>query len=209
MLAATGMAVNMFEPSHKASSAAISRLDIDSANRTFIDQQNRQVMMHGVNVVYKVAPYIPSTGAFDAQDSLNDEDIANLKKWGFNLVRLGVMWEGVERQPGVYDETYLNQVETLINKLGDAGIYTLVDAHQDVFARNICGEGVPDFYAKDAIGKHPTCFNSLLDPIVSPFLSMFGICTDFNSFGFADDENGDPVIPDCQTRDFYTYYETK
>ena len=65
-----------------------------------------------------------------------------------NFVRLGVMWEGVERQAGVYDEAYFNQVESLINKLGEAGIYTLVDAHQDVFARSICGEGVPDFYAK-------------------------------------------------------------
>jgi len=52
-------------------------------------------------------PYIPSDGAFDAQDSLNDEDIQNLVDWGFNLVRLGVMWEAVERTEGVYDDAYL------------------------------------------------------------------------------------------------------
>lgn len=166
-------------------------------------------MLHGVNVVYKVDPYIPSDEGFDGEDSLNDEDIANLKKWGFNLVRLGVMWEAVEREPGVYDETYLDKVETLINKLGDAGIYTLVDAHQDVFARRICGEGVPDFYAADAIGDDPKCFGAVLDPFASWMLSFFGLCTDFDSFGFRTDENGDPLIEDCQSRDFYTYYETK
>lgn len=64
-----------------------------------------------------------------------------------NFVRLGVMWEGVEQERGVYNEEYLDQLTTLVNKLGDAGIYTLVDAHQDVFARYMCGEGVPDFYA--------------------------------------------------------------
>jgi hypothetical protein len=48
-------------------------------------------------VVYKVAPYIPSDGEFDTEDSLNAMDIQNLKKWGMNFVRLGVMWEGVER----------------------------------------------------------------------------------------------------------------
>lgn len=175
----------------------------------FVDQYDRQVIMHGVNVVYKVAPYIPSDGAFDIEDSLNDEDIANLKKWGFNLVRLGVMWEAVEREPDVYDEEYLNKVENLINRLGDAGIYTLVDAHQDVFARKICGEGVPDFYAVDAIGDHPKCFNSFLDPFASWVLSFLGVCTDFDTFGFESDENGDPLIADCQSRDFYTYYETK
>ena len=191
MLSTSGMAFNLFnpfkgsfEPKLKSANPEISRLDIDSVNRTFVDQDHRQVMLHGVNVVYKVDPYIPSDGAFDIEDSLNDEDIANLKKWGFNLVRLGVMWEAVERSPGVYDETYLDKVETLINKLGDAGIYTLVDAHQDVFARTICGEGMPDFYAADAIGRRPQCFNAILDPLLSPILSMFGICTDFDDFGF-------------------------
>jgi len=82
-----------------------------------------------VNAIYKVDPYIPSQGDFDAQNSLNDEDIANLKRWGMNFVRLGVMWEGVEREPGVYDQAYLDELEKLINKLGEAGIYTLVDAH--------------------------------------------------------------------------------
>jgi endoglycosylceramidase len=46
-----------------------------------------------------------------------------------NFVRLGVMWEAVERSPGVYDDAYLDKVEELINRLGKAGIYTLVDMH--------------------------------------------------------------------------------
>ena len=46
-----------------------------------------------------------------------------------NFVRLGVMWEAVERTEGTYDDAYLDKVEELVNKLGDAGIYTLVDAH--------------------------------------------------------------------------------
>lgn len=74
-------------------------------------------------------PYIPSNGDFDAEDSLNDQDIQNLVSWGMNFVRLGVMWEAVERSPGVYDMDYLNKVDNLITRLGEAGIYTLVDMH--------------------------------------------------------------------------------
>jgi len=74
--------------------------------------------------------------------------MVNLNKWGINMVRLGVMWEAVERSPGVYDYTYLQKVNQLITKLGEHGIYTMVDSHQDVMAREICGEGMPDFYAK-------------------------------------------------------------
>jgi hypothetical protein len=45
------------------------------------------------------------------------------------MVRLGVMWEAVERSPGIYNMTYLDEIDQLITKLGEAGIYTLVDAH--------------------------------------------------------------------------------
>lgn len=70
-------------------------------------------------------------------------------EWGFNFVRMGVMWEAVERAPGVYNETYLDEVEKLINKLGAKGIWTLVDGHQDVISKRVCGEGMPTFYAND------------------------------------------------------------
>jgi len=39
------------------------------------------------------------------------------------------MWEAVERTPGQYNMTYLDEVESLINRLGQRGIYTLVDMH--------------------------------------------------------------------------------
>lgn len=59
------------------------------------------------------------------------------------------MWEAVERSPEVFDYAYLKKVNDLINKLGERGIYTLVDGHQDVFAWKTCGEGFPNFYIPD------------------------------------------------------------
>lgn len=61
--------------------------------------------------------------------SIVDQDIQYLKEWGAKIIRLGVMWESVERQPGVYDTDYLEKVDKLINKLGDAGIAVIVDNH--------------------------------------------------------------------------------
>lgn len=46
--------------------------------------------------MYKVPPYIPMRNRFNADDSLTDKEIDDLVKWGFNFVRLGVMWEAVE-----------------------------------------------------------------------------------------------------------------
>jgi len=45
------------------------------------------------------------------------------------MMRLGVMWESVETRRGIYNLTYLDQIEKLINKMGNAGIYTMVDFH--------------------------------------------------------------------------------
>ena len=104
-------------------------IHVNNKTRFFEDSYGRTTLFHGVNAIYKMDPYIPLTDSFDPQKSMNDKDIADLVRWGQNFVRLGVMWEAVERQPGVYDDAYLDKVETLINQLGEAGIYTLVDAH--------------------------------------------------------------------------------
>lgn len=148
-------------------------------------------------MVYKVAPYIPDVDTFDAQNSLNDKDIQDLKNWGMNLVRLGVMWEAVERAPGVYNYTYLNEVNTLINKLGDAGIYTLIDAHQDVMARAICGEGMPNFYAKEIIANGTYCIGENFDYMFGSIMEHYGFCKSIDDYGFRKDVDGNPVIEDC------------
>jgi hypothetical protein len=33
--------------------------------------------------------------------------------------------------------------------MGESGVYSIIDAHQDLFARRLCGEGIPNFYAVD------------------------------------------------------------
>ena len=99
------------------------------------------------------------------------------------------MWEAVEVAPGQYNDTYLDQVEQLINKLGQKGIYTLVDAHQDVLARRICGEGMPDFYAKWNDMPH-TCSWTILDQMF-PFMKF---CTEMSHYNLTMDKEGNPVI---------------
>ena len=49
--------------------------------------------------------------------------------WGFNVLRLGVLWVGLETEPGVYNMTMLQKFDQIINKLGERGIYTFIDSH--------------------------------------------------------------------------------
>ena len=61
--------------------------------------------------------------------SMSFTDLSDLKSWGTTLIRLGVMWEAVETSPGLFNSTYLDEVDNLITTLGGWGIYTIVDAH--------------------------------------------------------------------------------
>ena len=45
-------------------------------------------------------PYVPDYDTFDLDLSLTEEDMNNLVKWGFNFVRLGVIWEALEVSEG-------------------------------------------------------------------------------------------------------------
>ena len=70
---------------------------IDSKTRSIRDKYGRHLLLHGVNIIYKIPPYIPNQETWSPDESLTDKDIDDLVKWGFNFVRLGVMWEAVER----------------------------------------------------------------------------------------------------------------
>ncbi|TNV80334.1 hypothetical protein FGO68_gene8931 [Halteria grandinella] len=177
------------------------RVRIDPVTRQLLDDSNRTVIFHGVNMVYKVPPYIPQGSNFDPELSVTDQDIEDLVRWGFNFVRLGVMWEAVERGPSQYNMTYLDEVEKLVNRLGEKGIYTLVDAHQDVLTRKFCGEGIPSFYAQDELLSH-SCYQGYL-PIISQYAD---ICKSLEDYNFRKDTDGLPLIEDCQKHMFVQYY---
>ena len=102
---------------------------IEVEDGKFFDEFGREVLLHGVNMVYKVDPYLPIIDKFDADSSLTDQDILNLKGWGINFVRLGVLWEAAETSQGVWNQTYLQGLNDIAFRLGEQGIYTLVDGH--------------------------------------------------------------------------------
>lgn len=112
---------------------------VQRAGRWITDRQGRVVVMHGVNIVKKVAPYYPNV--FSAKDAefLADE--------GFTAARIGFIWAGVEPEPGVYDNAYIKKILGLNNLLARYGIHTLIDVHQDSYTtqgpdpvRSLCAD---------------------------------------------------------------------
>ena len=120
-----------------------------SPDHAFIDSQGRERFFHGVNVVMKSYPYIPTTSSFDHQLSFSEQDIENLESWGLNIIRLGTQWPGYEPERGQYNETYLNILEGIVKNSSQHNIYTLLDFHQDILNERFCGEGIPLWAVKE------------------------------------------------------------
>jgi endoglycosylceramidase len=80
---------------------------VDPQNSMFVDQYGRFTVYHGVNAVYKIAPFHPDLEHFSTNYSLTDHDLYNLREWGMNVIRLHCAWEGVEPQPYQYNYTYI------------------------------------------------------------------------------------------------------
>jgi endoglycosylceramidase len=127
------------------------------------DSGGRVVFLHGVNAVYKRAPYelYPDPGK---PWNFTKADAARMASLGFNVVRLGIIWQGLEPgtlgpnspqicTPGAPGDphqfnqavvsAYLAKVAKTVALLGEYHIYTLLDMHEDVYSSEFGGEGAP------------------------------------------------------------------
>ena len=68
------------------------------------------------------------------EEMLNDTKLDDLKEFGLNIVRLGIMWTGTEPIEGQFNETYIDIVQQIVQKLSDRGIYTILNMHQDALS---------------------------------------------------------------------------
>ena len=114
----------------------------------FTDIHGREVIFHGINLVNKN----PAVGYAGGDD---EATIRRLAGSGFNCIRLGIFWDAIEPQPGVYNEAYLDTVAKRIDWACESGIYVLLDMHQDLYARKY-SDGAPDWATLDEDLPHYT-----------------------------------------------------
>lgn len=169
---------------------------VNPSTHGFVDELGRTRIFHGMNAVFKIAPWHPNVEGFDPMNSLSDIDAQNMQGWGFNIVRLGVMWPGLEPTKGEYNSTYLDQLEIIVNNLADSDIYVILDFHQDLWHRKFCGEGVPDYVYEMCINEEP----EYKLPIKTDFPQPAVDAT------YPNDVDGNPSLDSCLSVGFATYY---
>lgn len=114
----------------------------------FVDDLGRQVILNGVNVgsKNKEEGYIFQSGP---------ELYANLKKQGVNTIRFLIIWDGLEPEPGVYNEEYLKEIDQRIQWAADNDIFVVLDMHQDLYSVKY-SDGAPEWATLDEGKSHTT-----------------------------------------------------
>ncbi len=153
------------------------------------DMQGRVIIVHGVNVsdAARYPPYQPfTTTSMPATETASVFD--NIARAGFNGVRLIVEWAAIEPTPDTYDAAYLDRVQQEVTDCASAGLWVLLDMHQDYFSGCFCPGG-------DSTNGAPSWACNLAgyryDPAVCANLSYLEIPQVAQSFqDFWDDKPG-------------------
>jgi endoglycosylceramidase len=108
------------------------------------DDQGRLLILHGVNVI-NAAKHDP----LRVGDTTREDFLRISRQWGFNAVRLLIFWDGIEPQKGRYDQAYLQRVRQRLNWCAEAGLFVILDMHQDLYSIQFSGDGAPEWAIQD------------------------------------------------------------
>jgi endoglycosylceramidase len=123
---------------------------VSHQGRWLVDPSGRVLLLHGINIVEKAAPYYPAAEGFSNADAIWLADN------GLRVVRVGILATGLMPTPGVIDERYIAHVAETVKDLGRHGIYSLLDFHQDGFGPEVGDDGFPTWMTNTgtAVNNH-------------------------------------------------------
>eukprot|EP00948_MAST-09A_sp_MAST-9A-sp1_P001408 g1408.t1 len=154
------------------SSASVPRY-VRIRDQSFIEAKTgNTIVLGGPNVVVKGPPYMPSvsgdTVCHDNTDNcgsncttcytFNQADVDHIKKNGWNVIRLGVVWAGAQPEDtDSLDPAFVERLHAVLNLTDANGLNVVLDNHGDMVGSAGCGNGVPMWFQKQAapelIGK--------------------------------------------------------
>ncbi len=116
-------------------------------DKRFYNESGKEVLLHGLNVLCRSR----ENGHFYPE---LEKDFPYFRNMGFNLLRLGIFWDGAEPEPGKIDADYLHRVKEIVRTAEQYGLYIMLDMHQDLFAQKFI-DGAPDWACLDEGLPHP------------------------------------------------------
>jgi endoglycosylceramidase len=110
------------------------------------DAENRVALLRGINArvegVFDVT-FDDGRTPLEPIPALTAADCTRMRELGFDLLRLPINWSGIEPSRGSYADSYLQRVDSAIECAANAGLYVIVDLHQDAYSKEIGEDGAP------------------------------------------------------------------
>src|SRR5918999_1381961 len=100
-----------------ADAAASAKPPFSHQGRWITDARGRVMILHGLNMVNKLPPYRPDALGFGTDDA------RFLARHGFNTMRVGIIYKGLEATEGSYDDAYLSRLLATTRVLSKRGIW--------------------------------------------------------------------------------------
>lgn len=113
----------------------------------FVDAEGREVRLFGVNA--RVAGLFDVTfddgrTALEPIPDFTAADATNIRSMGFNALRLPLNWSGLEpTESGGFSKAYLARTAEVVELAKAAGLYVVLDMHQDAYSKEIGEDGAP------------------------------------------------------------------
>jgi len=102
------------------------------------------IILHGANV---------DGSSKGTEDHMPRQDRPTIQRmaddWGWNHARFLIFWDGLEPEPGVIDEAYLDRIEERLDHFAEMGVWVVLDMHQDVYSADFCCDGAPSWAVRD------------------------------------------------------------
>ena len=111
-----------------------------------VDEAGRVRLLRGVNAriegVFDVS-FNDGRTALEPIPAFTAHDATDMRDFGFDSLRLPINWSGLEPTEGDLDPDYLDRVEQAVDLAAEAGLFVLIDFHQDAYSKEIGEDGAP------------------------------------------------------------------
>ena len=112
-----------------------------------VDSTGRTVLLHGLNArVSGVFDVTFSDGRIPVEPipAFTSDDATQIRALGFNALRLPINWSAIEpTEDGGIDDSYLDTVASVTSLCNAAGLFVILDFHQDAYSKEIGEDGEP------------------------------------------------------------------
>ncbi|MBQ6263879.1 MAG: cellulase family glycosylhydrolase [Clostridia bacterium] len=114
--------------------------------KAFVDGEGRERIFRGMSFICEGDV---STFPRVYEPALDDEMLREYSENGFNLIRLGVVWDAVEHEMGRFDDNYTGKIADTIKRCEKFGIYVYIVIYQRHYASFMNGGVGAPLWATD------------------------------------------------------------